>query len=77
MIKNIKPLIGLEYMELLRNIHKKNNDEGNYMNEVIKKFKKDELCNGPSEICSAFAIEKDVFNGKSICNNLNIWFEEY
>ncbi|XP_032452041.1 DNA-3-methyladenine glycosylase isoform X6 [Nasonia vitripennis] len=76
LIKNIEPLVGLDYMELLRNTQKSVNREGNEMTRNIKKFKSHELCNGPSEICKTFVIEKDEFDGKNICNNNYLWIEE-
>jgi len=72
----MEPLVGLEYMELLRNMRRKNNDgKEKQIARHAMHLKQYELCNNPFKICDAFAIDQDAFDQKLAyaCNNL--WFE--
>lgn len=71
----MEPLVGLEYMELLRNMERKANGRENQIARRVTRLKQHELCNNPFKICDAFAIDRDAFNRKLAyaCNNL--WLE--
>ncbi|KAL6424597.1 hypothetical protein ACFW04_009945 [Cataglyphis niger] len=75
LIKAVEPLVGLEYMELLRNMRRKNNGSEKELAKHVTRLKQYELCNNPSNICDAFAIDQDTFNQKLAyaCNSL--WLE--
>lgn len=71
----MEPLVGIEYMELLRNMRRKDNGRENQIARRATRLKQYELCNNPSKICDAFAIDQDTFDQKLayVCNNL--WLE--
>jgi len=75
LIKAVEPLVGLEYMELLRNMRRKNDGREKQIARHVTRLKQYELCNSPSKICDAFAIDQDAFDRKLAyaCNNL--WLE--
>lgn len=67
--------MGLEYMELLRNMRRKDNGTEKQIAKHVTHLKQYELCNNPFKICDAFAIDQDIFDRKLAyaCNNL--WLE--
>lgn len=71
----MEPLVGLEYMELLRNMQLKDNGREKQIVRRAVRLKQYELCNKPFKICDAFAIDRDAFDQKLAyaCNNL--WLE--
>ncbi|XP_029168945.1 DNA-3-methyladenine glycosylase-like isoform X1 [Nylanderia fulva] len=75
LIKAVEPLMGLEYMELLRNMERKANGREKQIARRVTRLKQYELCDNPFKICDAFAIEQDAFDRKLAyaCNNL--WLE--
>lgn len=75
MIRAVEPLVGLEYMELLRNMQLKENEKEKHIAKRVVRLKQYELCNNPFKICDAFAINQDAFDQKLAyaCNSL--WFE--
>ncbi|XP_070148892.1 putative 3-methyladenine DNA glycosylase isoform X1 [Polyergus mexicanus] len=75
LIKAVEPLVGLEYMELLRNMQCKNDGREKKIAKHVTRLKQYELCNNSSNICDAFAIDQDTFDRKLAyaCNNL--WLE--
>ncbi|TGZ50268.1 Dna-3-methyladenine glycosylase [Temnothorax longispinosus] len=75
LIKAVEPLVGLEYMELLRNMRRKDNGREKQIATHATRLKQHELCNNPFKICDAFAIDQDAFDRKLAyaCNNL--WLE--
>lgn len=75
MIKAVEPLVGFEYMELLRNMRRKDNGREKQIARRAMRLKQYELCNNPFKICDAFAIDQDIFDRKLAyaCNNL--WLE--
>ncbi|XP_011875094.1 PREDICTED: DNA-3-methyladenine glycosylase-like isoform X3 [Vollenhovia emeryi] len=75
LIKAVEPLVGLEYMELLRNMRRKDNGREKQIAGRATRLKQYELCNSPLKICDAFAIDQDAFDRKLAyaCNNL--WLE--
>jgi len=62
-------------MELLRNMQRKNDGREKQIARHVTRLKQYELCNSPSKICDAFAIDQDTFDQKFAyaCNNL--WLE--
>lgn len=75
LIKAIEPMLGLEYMELLRNMELKKNKKEKKIVKNVQNFKKYELCNDPIKICTAFAIDEDNFNQKKIDECSDLWIE--
>ncbi|XP_012219474.1 DNA-3-methyladenine glycosylase-like isoform X1 [Linepithema humile] len=75
LIKAVEPLVDLEYMEFLRNMQRKNDGREKQIAGRVTRLKQYELCNSPSKICDAFAIDQDAFDQKLAyaCNNL--WLE--
>ncbi|KMQ95974.1 dna-3-methyladenine glycosylase [Lasius niger] len=75
LIKAVEPLVGLEYMELLRNMERKDNGREKQIARRVTRLKQYELCNNPFKICDAFAIDQDAFDRKLAyaCNSL--WLE--
>lgn len=67
--------MGLEYMELLRNMQCKNDGREKQIAKHVTRLKQYKLCNSPFKICDAFGIDQDSFNQTFAyaCNNL--WFE--
>ncbi|KZC05611.1 DNA-3-methyladenine glycosylase, partial [Dufourea novaeangliae] len=78
-IKAVEPILGLNYMELLRNMQYEKNGKEKRIMKDIEHIKQYELCNSPSKICAAFDIDEDSFNEKKIykCNDLWIEFDPY
>lgn len=67
--------MGLEYMELLRNVRCKNNGSEKQIAKRVTRLKQYELCNNPSKICDAFAIDQDVFDRKLAYACSSLWLE--
>ena len=78
LIKAVEPILGLDYMELLRNMQFERTKEKRILKKAHR-IKTYELCNGPSKICTAFFIEEDNFNEKKIyeCNDLWVEIDPY
>lgn len=72
-------MLGLDYMELLRNMKYEKNIREKRIVKNVQSFKRYELCNSPSKICIAFVIDEDTFNQKKIyeCNNLWVEYDPY
>ncbi|XP_076234993.1 uncharacterized protein LOC143179584 [Calliopsis andreniformis] len=75
LIKAVEPILGFDYMELLRNMQSEKNQKEKRIVKNVKRFKQYELCNSPSKICAAFVIDEDNFNEKKIYENNNLWIE--
>ncbi|XP_035727255.1 DNA-3-methyladenine glycosylase-like isoform X1 [Vespa mandarinia] len=75
LIKAVEPLLGLDYMELLRNMHVKENKKEKEIVKNVKQIKTTDLCNNSFKICTAFVIDEDEFNQKYIYNCNNLWIE--
>ncbi|XP_076391142.1 putative 3-methyladenine DNA glycosylase isoform X1 [Megachile rotundata] len=75
LIKAVEPLLGLDYMELLRNMKYGKDRKENKLVDNVRFFKRYELCNNPSKICIAFVIDEDNFNQKKIYESDNLWIE--
>ncbi|KYQ47640.1 DNA-3-methyladenine glycosylase [Trachymyrmex zeteki] len=75
LIKAVEPLVGLEYMELLKNMQWKDNGREKQTARLATHLKQYKLCNNPFKICDAFAIDQNAFDRKFAyaCNNL--WLE--
>ncbi|XP_073504021.1 DNA-3-methyladenine glycosylase [Phyllobates terribilis] len=65
LLRSIEPIEGLDTMRKFRNVKR----------NVQKPLKDKELCNGPSKLCQAFAIEKS-FDRQDLANNLSTWLED-
>lgn len=67
--------MGLEYMELQRNMRFKDDEREKQIARRAARLKQYELCNNPFKICDAFTIDQDAFDQKLAyaCNSL--WFE--
>lgn len=68
--------MGLEYMELLRNMRRKDNGREKQIARHMTRLKQYELCNNPFKICDAFAIDQDTFDRKLAYTCSNLWFEK-
>lgn len=68
--------MGLSYMELLLNTRQVCGQKEKEMVEIIQKYKTQDLCNDPNKICTAFNIEKEIFNEKHISNCIDLWIEK-
>ncbi|XP_050489997.1 putative 3-methyladenine DNA glycosylase isoform X1 [Bombus huntii] len=75
LIKAVEPMLGLDYMELLRNMQTKENKKEKEIVKNVQNFKKYELCNNPTKICTAFVIDEDIFNQKKIYECSDLWIE--
>ncbi|XP_048267592.1 putative 3-methyladenine DNA glycosylase isoform X1 [Bombus terrestris] len=75
LIKAVEPMLGLDYMELLRNMQTKENKKEKEIVKNVQNFKKYELCNNPAKICTAFVIDEDIFNQKKIYECSDLWIE--
>ncbi|KOC69474.1 DNA-3-methyladenine glycosylase [Habropoda laboriosa] len=75
LIKAVEPILGLEYMELLRNMQCEKNKKEKKLVEKVQNFKTYELCNNPTKICMAFVIDEDNFNQKKIYKCSDLWIE--
>lgn len=62
-------------MELLLNIKQKEDKKEKEMVENIQNYKAQDLCNDPCKICTAFNIEKEIFDKKHISSCLDLWIE--
>lgn len=71
----MEPLLGLDYMELLRNMFVKENKKEKEIQKNPKRFKTADLCNSSYKICTAFVIDEDEFDQKYIYNCNNLWIE--
>ncbi|XP_069590040.1 DNA-3-methyladenine glycosylase isoform X2 [Ranitomeya imitator] len=65
LLRSLEPIEGLDTMRKFRNVKR----------NVQKPLKDKELCNGPSKLCQAFAIEKS-FDRQDLGNNLSTWLED-
>nr|XP_033336230.1 DNA-3-methyladenine glycosylase-like isoform X2 [Megalopta genalis] len=74
-IKAVEPMLGLDYMELLRNMQFGENRKEKRIIANAKSIKQYELCNSPSKICAAFDIDEDSFNEQKIYEFQNLWIE--
>lgn len=63
-------------MELLLNTRQIKGQQEKEMVENIKNYKTQDLCNDPGKICTAFNIEKNIFNKKHISQCLDLWIEK-
>ncbi|CAD1473226.1 unnamed protein product, partial [Heterotrigona itama] len=75
LIKAVEPMLGLDYMELLRNMQTKQNKKEKEIVKNAKNFKKFELCNSPTKICTTFVIDEDSFDQKKIYECSDLWIE--
>ncbi|XP_043259089.1 DNA-3-methyladenine glycosylase-like [Colletes gigas] len=78
-IKAVEPILGLDYMELLRNMQLEKDKKEKRIMENVQHIKQHELCNSPSKICTTFVIDEDSFNEKKIykCNDLWVEYDPY
>ncbi|XP_024940955.1 putative 3-methyladenine DNA glycosylase isoform X3 [Cephus cinctus] len=74
-IRALEPTVGLEYMELLRNICVIEGRKEKKMINNIKSLESHELCNGPSEICTALDIDDETFRDANIVTCHGLWIE--
>ncbi|XP_078034007.1 putative 3-methyladenine DNA glycosylase isoform X3 [Augochlora pura] len=74
-IKAVEPMLGIDYMELLRNMQFEESGKGKRIIANAKSIKQHELCNSPSKICAAFDIDEDCFNEQKIYKSQNLWIE--
>ncbi|XP_076650841.1 putative 3-methyladenine DNA glycosylase isoform X3 [Halictus rubicundus] len=74
-IKAVEPMLGLDYMELLRNMQFEENGKEKKIIANVKSIKHYELCNSPAKICAAFDIDEDSFNEQKIYKSENLWIE--
>lgn len=68
-------MLGLDYMELLRNMQSEKNKKEKKIVKNVRSFKRYELCNSPTKICTAFVIDEDSFNQKKIYECSDLWIE--
>ncbi|XP_043855868.1 DNA-3-methyladenine glycosylase [Dromiciops gliroides] len=66
LLRSLEPVGGLETMRQLRNAHRKG---------AARALKDRELCNGPSKLCQALAIDKS-FDQKDLAEEEAIWLEQ-
>lgn len=66
LLRAIEPLEGTSTMQEFRSKKQK----------VPSEIKLKDLCNGPSKLCQAFKIEKDLFNKIDLCSSSELWLEE-
>ncbi|XP_056391317.1 DNA-3-methyladenine glycosylase [Hyla sarda] len=64
LLRSLEPMEGLDTMRVFRNVKR----------NVQKPLKDKELCNGPSKLCQAFAIEKS-FDRHDLTDDQNTWLE--
>ncbi|XP_031837336.1 putative 3-methyladenine DNA glycosylase isoform X3 [Nomia melanderi] len=74
-IKAVEPILGLDYMELLRNMQFENNRKEKKIKKIVSCIKQYELCNSPFKICAAFDINEDNLNEKQIYKSKELWIE--
>jgi len=72
----MEPLMGLEYMEMLRNMRCNNDGKEKQIVKRAVHPKQYDLCNNPFKICHAFAISQDAFDQKLAYACHNLWFEK-
>ncbi|XP_017884889.1 DNA-3-methyladenine glycosylase-like isoform X1 [Ceratina calcarata] len=75
LIKAVEPMLGLDYMELLRNMQTEKDRKEKRLVKNVKHFKVYELCNSPTKICTAFVIEEESFDQKKIYECSGLWIE--
>lgn len=75
LIKTVEPILGLDYMELLRNMQYEKNKKEKKIVKNVQRIKQYELCNSPSKICTAFVIDEDNFDQKKIYESNELWIE--
>lgn len=75
LIRAAEPLMGAEFMELLRNMRRKDNGREKLIVRNTSRLKQCELCNNPFKICDAFAIERDAFDRKLAYACSSLWLE--
>lgn len=68
-------MLGLDYMELLRNMQPENERKEKRIVENVQNIKRYELCNSSIKICTAFVIDEDSFNQKKIYECNDLWIE--
>uniref|UniRef100_G3WA01 DNA-3-methyladenine glycosylase n=1 Tax=Sarcophilus harrisii TaxID=9305 RepID=G3WA01_SARHA len=66
LLRSLEPVEGLEMMRQLRNAHRKG---------AARALKDRELCNGPSKLCQALAIDKS-FDQRDLAEEESIWLEQ-
>ncbi|XP_074053082.1 DNA-3-methyladenine glycosylase isoform X2 [Macrotis lagotis] len=66
LLRSLEPVEGLEMMRQLRNAHRKG---------TARALKDRELCNGPSKLCQALAIDKS-FDQRDLAEEEAIWLEQ-
>ncbi|XP_051824617.1 DNA-3-methyladenine glycosylase [Antechinus flavipes] len=66
LLRSLEPVEGLEMMRQLRNAHRKG---------AARALKDRELCNGPSKLCQALAIDKS-FDQRDLAEEEAIWLEQ-
>ncbi|KAM3917623.1 DNA-3-methyladenine glycosylase isoform 1-T2 [Leptodactylus fuscus] len=64
LLRSLEPIEGLDTMRKFRNVKR----------NLQKPLKDKELCNGPSKLCQAFAIEKN-FDRQDLVNDQSTWLE--
>lgn len=64
LLRSLEPIEGLDAMRKFRNVKR----------NIQKPLKDKELCNGPSKLCQAFAIEK-CFDRQDLANDQSTWLE--
>ncbi|KAG8558501.1 hypothetical protein GDO81_017024 [Engystomops pustulosus] len=64
LLRSLEPIEGLDAMRNFRNVKR----------NIQKPLKDKELCNGPSKLCQAFAIEK-TFDRRDLADDQSTWLE--
>ncbi|XP_071976909.1 DNA-3-methyladenine glycosylase isoform X2 [Engystomops pustulosus] len=64
LLRSLEPIEGLDAMRNFRNVKR----------NIQKPLKDKELCNGPSKLCQAFAIEK-TFDRQDLADDQSTWLE--
>lgn len=75
LIRALEVLVEADYVELLRNTESKMGESVKLMKERVETVELHELCNDPSKICTAFAIDIDDLGGKNLWSSSYIWLE--
>ncbi|KAG2455860.1 3MG glycosylase, partial [Polypterus senegalus] len=66
LLRSLEPLLGVERMQELRSVRRK---------ESRRALKDKDLCNGPSKLCQALAIQRG-FDRRDLATDEEIWLEE-